>query len=398
MPSWIKIETTPREDASRRKGRRERPPEAVADAPAAAAARLPLRWVLVGMLAVVGIGAAGLWLGRQRLPLAQAPGGGAPVASGALALVDGRAVTERDIDVEAAVQKVLQAQTGRVMADDPVSTAAFRRELLSQVIDQWLLFQASERAGIAVTDADTAADLPRMLGQYGLDPAALQQRVLATGITAAELQAWSRRQVANGRYLQSPAAQALTGGLAADPDRVAAALQQTADVVLYLGGESVRPARQGAPAPALSLPTLDGGTLTLADLKGKPVVLNFWATWCGPCKIEMPLFINAYDTYKDRLEMIGVNVQEQAGPVQAFVGQYGISFPVVLDADGQVSTIYQVRALPTTIFIDANGTVMAMHRGAILSRPDLQPYLDRIMGTTTSWLPPLDGWRRRAGL
>lgn len=395
MPRWIKIETAPADDGPR-KGRRERPPEA----PPEVAGGLPLRWVVVGMLAVVAIGAAGLWLGRQRLSGAgglPAPGA-PPAAAGALALVDGRAVADRDIDVEAAVQKVLQAQTGRVTADDPVSTAAFRRELLSQVIDQWLLFQAAERAGIGVTDADVAADMPRMLGQYGLDPAALQQRVLAAGITAAEFQAWSRRQVANGRYLQSPAAQSLTGGLSADPDRVAAALQQTADVVLYMGGSAVRPARQGAPAPDLSLPALDGSTLTLSDLKGKPVILNFWATWCGPCKIEMPLFIHAYDSHKDRLAMIGVNVQEQAGPVQAFVGQYGITFPVVLDADGQVSTIYQVRALPTTVFIAADGTVSAMHRGAILSRPDLQPYLDRILGTATSWLPPLDGWLRVAGL
>jgi thiol-disulfide isomerase/thioredoxin len=109
-------------------------------------------------------------------------------------------------------------------------------------------------------------------------------------------------------------------------------------------------------------------------------MVNFWATWCGPCKIEMPLFVHAYERNRDAgLVVLAVDVQEEPEGVRQFRDQYGLSFPILLDRDGQISTLYRVRGLPTTFFVDTNGVVAVAHRGAFKARPDLMPLLQRIM-------------------
>jgi peroxiredoxin len=348
-------------------------------------------WGIVVVLALIAVVVGGYWLGSSQggsLPsfagiLGGGSGGGttggAAPSGDAVAMINGQAVSNRDVDIEQAVQEVLQAQTGRVMSKDAEAQKSFRRELLSQMTDQFLLYQSAQAAGINPTEAEIDGDIPRMLGQYGLDGPTLLQKVLVLGITEAEYRAWARRQVTNGRYLQTPAAQALVGGMGASPEQVAAVLQKNADIVLYLGGQAVAPVKVGQMAPDFTLQTPDGETIKLSDLRGKPVMVNFWATWCGPCKIEMPLFIDAYNKNKDKLVILGVDVQEQPAQVKAFAEQMGLNFPLVIDPTGEVSTIYQVRGLPTTIFVNAEGIVEAAHRGAILNRPQLEPYLAQIL-------------------
>jgi len=397
MPSLIKIE---RGDEPPGKGprRREAPggagrgstrpggsvsPAGAAEPPGGATVTINLTWLL-GLALVVAMLGGGAWLGYQvqrgGTGLGWLGGGAAGTAGGgAVAEINGQPLTERHIDVEQAVQKVLQAQTGRVLSESAEALKSFRRELVSQVIDQFILLQAARAAGVSVTDAEVDAELPRMLGQYGLDGATLQARVVAQGIADAEFREWAQRQIVNGRYMQTPAAVQLAGGMGASPEQVAAALRKTADIVLYMNGEAVRPVKEGEPAPDFALLTPDGETVRLSDLRGKPVMVNFWATWCGPCKIEMPLFIDAYNKHKDKLVILGVDVQETPDQVKLFATQMGLTFPLVIDPDGSVSTIYQVRGLPTTIFVNADGVVEAAHRGAILSRPQLEPYLNQIL-------------------
>ncbi len=425
MPRWIQIETSSRDQPPKRDKRKTGESKGshgeadIArgagntaggsagesdDAGASGGRVIGAGWWVVALLALVVVVVGGYWLGSRAggeasaAGTATAPGGllstltslipgvggggvsgGAAPGAGTLATINGQALTERDIDVEQAVQKVLQAQTGRVMSEDPAAQTSFRRELLSQVVDQVLLLQAAQAAGINPTDAEVDGELPRMLGQYGLDGATLLQRLLALGITEAEYRAWARRQVTNGRYVQSPAALQLAGGMVTSPEQVASALQTHADVVLYIKGQPVAPVKQGQPAPDFTLQTPDGQTVRLSELRGKPVMINFWATWCGPCQVEMPLFIDAYTKNKDKLVVLGVDVQEQPAQVTAFAQKMGLNFPLVIDPDGEVSTIYQVRGLPTTIFVNADGIVEAAHRGAILSRPQLEPYLAQIL-------------------
>ena len=114
----------------------------------------------------------------------------------------------------------------------------------------------------------------------------------------------------------------------------------------------------GHPAPDFALQTLDGQTLQLSDLHGQAVVLNFWASWCPPCRAEMPELEQAYqDNQTGGLVVLGVNQGEQQPIAADFVQQFDLSFPVVLDQDLLASRNYKVNSLPTTFFIDRNGII-----------------------------------------
>ena len=115
---------------------------------------------------------------------------------------------------------------------------------------------------------------------------------------------------------------------------------------------------RGHSAPDFTVQTLDGEVVQLSDLQGKAVVLNFWATWCPPCRAEMPELQAAYDSYAaGGLVVLGVNQGEDRATVETFLTQRNLTFPVALDVQGDVSRLYQVNSLPTTFFIDRDGVI-----------------------------------------
>lgn len=134
------------------------------------------------------------------------------------------------------------------------------------------------------------------------------------------------------------------------------------------GATNLEPAPvAGHPAPDFELPTLDGETLSLSDFKGKPVLVNFWATWCAPCRAEFPDFQETFINNSDNLMIIGVNntSADQVDLVDDFVAEMGVTFPIVLDESGEIIKTYRVLGLPTTIFIDRNGVVNEVFTGPI---------------------------------
>ena len=119
---------------------------------------------------------------------------------------------------------------------------------------------------------------------------------------------------------------------------------------------------QGNAAPNFTLTTLEGEEVTLADYKGKKVVLNLWATWCAPCKAEMPHMQNYYEDMaeKENVEILAVNLTNQdvgLDKVKAFQEDYALSFPILLDEEGVVEEMYQAITIPTTYMIDTTGTI-----------------------------------------
>ena len=116
--------------------------------------------------------------------------------------------------------------------------------------------------------------------------------------------------------------------------------------------------KAGNEAPNFSLPQLNGQAIKLSDLRGKAVVLNFWGTWCEPCKAEMPALQKKYDELKaNGLVVVGVNIGETPVAVQSFVKQYKVSFPILLDRQMEITKMYRIGQIPTTYFIDRDGEI-----------------------------------------
>ncbi|MDF2789440.1 MAG: alkyl hydroperoxide reductase [Neobacillus sp.] len=120
----------------------------------------------------------------------------------------------------------------------------------------------------------------------------------------------------------------------------------------------------GAKAPDFELKTLAGDTVKLSDFKGKKVMLNFWATWCPPCKAEMPAMEEFHKEAGDDVVILAVNIDPHLD-VKAFVDENGITFPIPLDAEDKVNETYQVLSIPTTYFIDTKGNIGNKYIGAM---------------------------------
>lgn len=136
--------------------------------------------------------------------------------------------------------------------------------------------------------------------------------------------------------------------------------------------------RVGARAPDFSLQDTQGQRINLSDFAGQPVLINFWATWCGPCRIEMPSFQQRFETYRQQgLMVLGVDFDEPADEVIAFAEMLGLTFPLLLDPGGQVQDLYLVRGYPTSFFLDAAGVIQVQHIG-VISESQLDDYLMRI--------------------
>jgi thiol-disulfide isomerase/thioredoxin len=135
-----------------------------------------------------------------------------------------------------------------------------------------------------------------------------------------------------------------------------------------LEAQKIRP---GAAAPEIELTKLQGGKLKLSSLRGHPVVVTFWGTWCPPCRDEFPALVTAHRKYRDAgLEIVAVNQRDQelsTRDVQAFSDRYGVTFPVLLDSRGRSRRSFQLFGLPTTVFIDRSGIIQFVQTGALSS-------------------------------
>ena len=134
-------------------------------------------------------------------------------------------------------------------------------------------------------------------------------------------------------------------------------------------------------APELTVYTADGTAIKLSDFRGKPVVLNFWASWCGPCKSEMPAFEAVYQTAGEKVQFLMVNltdgVSETVEVASAFIADAGYTFPVFYDTSSAASAAYGVSSIPATFFIDAKGRIAASHVGA-MDESTLRSYMEKI--------------------
>ena len=162
---------------------------------------------------------------------------------------------------------------------------------------------------------------------------------------------------------------AILGGLAlvlfgGSDDEVEATPAQTAETA----DESLTPtggADSGETVPEVTFTYFDGGEGSFADFEGKPTVVNFFASWCGPCIQEMPDFEEVFQAYGDEVNFIGLNTQDRVEDGRAIADQTGVTYTLASDADGSIHAAFGGFGMPTTVFVAADGTIIDMHTGLL---------------------------------
>lgn len=134
--------------------------------------------------------------------------------------------------------------------------------------------------------------------------------------------------------------------------------------IVFVISSSAFSAEVSGPAPDFTLKSNVGKNIKLSELRGEVVMINFWASWCGPCRQEMPLLDALYKQYKDYgFTLLGVNVDEQQDAADKLLKKIPVSFPVLYDASSSVVELYEVDAMPSTILVDRDGNMRYLHRG-----------------------------------
>ena len=134
----------------------------------------------------------------------------------------------------------------------------------------------------------------------------------------------------------------------------------------------------GALAPEFTLPTLEGKSVSLSQLRGKPVLLNFWASWCQPCKVEMPYIQAVYEEVGEGLFILAINIQETKPSVEDFMRREGLTFPIALDYEGKVAQNYGIKFIPSTFFIDQDGIIREVKVGAFKDKAEILAKLESL--------------------
>lgn len=146
--------------------------------------------------------------------------------------------------------------------------------------------------------------------------------------------------------------------------------------------QGIQAPQEGLLAPDFSLTALSGETISLKDLRGRPVMVNFWASWCPPCRSEMPAMETMYQEFRTAdLEILAVNAtyQDRLADAEAFVRENQLTFPVLLDRTGEVNQIYQVRSLPTTFFIDSSGVIQKVVIGGPMQEALIYRHVEHLL-------------------
>jgi len=140
--------------------------------------------------------------------------------------------------------------------------------------------------------------------------------------------------------------------------------------------------QKGFLAPAFKLETPDGQTVALTDYRGTAVLVNLWATWCPPCRAEMPTLEKVYEEYKTKgLVVLGIDAtnQDNLDAIAPFEKQYGITFPILLDTNGEASVLYELRSLPTSFFVGRDGVIREVVVGGPMSEALLRTNIEEII-------------------
>jgi len=301
----------------------------------------------------------------------------------AVASVDGDPISRAEWQKAVAIDRAMSQLAGQTFPDAEVT--------LDRLINQRLVLRQAGNK-ISASDANATERLASLQQNWRADDAAVDRALASANLSRQDLMAEIKRLLVVESYLkqvQNPA-----GWLAAQRAKsqvgvladlsVPVAQVPTPTTVTATAATTITPTRvaqSAAPALAKMIPEgaspgqlafdfalddVSGQRVKLSDLRGHPVVVNFWATWCPPCRQELPALQSAYQRFRDKgVILVGVDLKENAETIQNFTTQFGLTYPLLLDRDGAISERYQVRGIPTTVIVDADGVVRARHVGPL---------------------------------
>lgn len=297
----------------------------------------------------------------QPVPTASA---GLPVqADEAITTVNGEAITGAAWDRAVRLDTAMNALAGQA--------ASAPDDILVRLINEKLLLAAA-KSKPAFTAADVEARMRTLMTGWHVSEGQMLSALAAVNLSRQDLQ---------DRILDLLAVEAVMQQFTAEGVDLNVWLEQARARNSAVTPEPELPAQPypESPAPDFNLYTLNNEPVNLKALRGKPTLINFWATWCPPCRQEMPALQATYEQYGAALNFMSVNVKESAGAVEPFIQEIGATFPVLLDEDGAVSGgLYQVNGIPTTFFLDAEGVIVARHVGP-LSEEMIASYLQTLL-------------------
>jgi len=285
-----------------------------------------------------------------------------------VAIVDGDPISRAEWQKAVALDRAMSQLAGQ-----PVPGV---EATLDRLINGRLVLHQTK---IAAQDSDANTRLAQLQQGWNADDATVDRALASGGLTRQDLLAEIKRLLVVEAYLrQQP-----------DPTAWLTAQRSRAQIGLYADLSVPATVASGpTPTPSPAQPTsvrqiasgsapgqlafdfalddVNGRPVRLSDLRGRPVIINFWASWCPPCRQEMPALQAAYQRYREQgVIVLGVDLRESAGQVSQFASQFGVTYPLLLDHDGTVSERYQVRGIPTTLFLDAEGLIRARHVGPL---------------------------------
>lgn len=277
--------------------------------------------------------------------------------------------------------------------------------ILDVLVNGELVWQRADKAGYSLNEDQVTETLQKFLTSQALTTNDLEEALLKEGIPMTAFQAYYGRLLViegfsqeemdakglnQSEYMEAVQreAQVSFGPAAVLAQAEQPSIEDTPEVQAEatptaLPDDIVRGTKNGQYGPAFELPALNtplGDFLSNEDFDGMPILLSFWTTWCPYCSAQTPVLVEAHKRYGDRVQFVGINVEEEQNIVQQYLLERKITYPVLLDLTHQVADLYQVSGFPTTYFIDAAGKIVNRQIGQ-LTPEQVEQYLGQILAT-----------------
>jgi peroxiredoxin len=331
---------------------------------AAAKSRARRRTLLIGggaFALLIGL-LAWVWLTN---PLSFVPGD-------AVARVNGEFIMERDVSREMDLRRAFAEWEGKKETPIPGAASVFEELLFRK-----LQAQDALKAGIIVSDEEVARGLTNLLEAQQTSEAAFEELLSRYNLTVADVRGYVRDVLLVGKRETA----VMEGGTSEQErqnrrNEWQTSLSQDARIERFKPAGAGPAPRIGAEAPDFTLTTVDGREIKLSSLRGKPVMINFWATWCPPCRAEIPEIVRLYDEKAGGtgFEILGVATQSNRETISAFATEFGMKFPLLPDVESRITSLYHVLPIPTSFFVDADGIIREMRIG-VVDRATMEKWL-----------------------